>query len=142
MRLPRYLHAIAHRSGGSCGDRSVRFRLAAESQDSLFSVASTGGVSDTFLRLTAGPGVSVSREASVTAGRQADPADGPASSQRSLDPRGGSRRGVWPRLGVDKPELTPVRSSGTFTRDMEGSFRPVLPAVRDRSLAMPAGEAT
>ena len=136
---PRLLFRMpARRSGGSRGDRSVRFLLGAESQGSLHSVASTGGASDSLSWLATDD--RLSREASMTsAARRGQSADGPASSQRSLDAH--SVRGGWPRL-VDRPQATPVRSSGMFTRDEEGSFRPYAPAVRTRSLVMPAGEAT
>ncbi len=76
----------------------------------------------------------------ASSARQAQPAaEGPATNQRSLDTAHSVRGGGWPRL-VDRPEATPVRSSGMFTRDEEGSFRPIAPAIRTRSLAMPAGE--
>ncbi len=131
----------ARRSGGSRGDRSVRFLLGVESQGSLPSVASTGGASLDSLSWLATDD-RLSREASMTsAARQAQPAaEGPGSSQRSLDTAHSVRGGGWPRL-VDRAEATPVRSSGMFTRDEEGSFRPVAPAVGTRSFAMPPGEA-
>ena len=132
-KLAHEFVSATRRSGGSRGDRSVRFRVA-DSQDSLPSASSAGGASDglSWLVPAAGSDGAASREVSLTASRQGMQPDRPASSRGSLDSR--SRRG-WPRVLADKPEATPVRSSGTFTRDEEGSFRPVLPALIDRMSA-------
>ena len=64
----------------------------------------------------------------MSTAQHASRASGLAQSRRSLDSH--SLRG-WPGLS-GRPAVTPVRSSGTYTRDEEGSFRPVLPALRDR----------
>ena len=72
----------------------------------------------------------------MTARRSRD--GGPSLSRRSMEALG---RIPWTKL-AGNAEATPVRSSGTYTRDEEGSFQPTLRAVSERTArsSSPAGE--